>query len=231
MRAQCCAACLESLTSAQEGGIFDACPSLRTTHGDAEKPSRSFERGSRRRRAGRKLVHPVVHAVFCRRQHRFSDHEDSWRRQRLADRRRLAEGWRPLPRADQGQRQAWRIRRRRVLLHGPQQPEPPQLPVPRLPHAVGGLHRREDQVDRSRAGRLQRPPAAIDRDWHRRFRHHRDGRAVRRRHGREGPAVRHAGLGEDADRFRRLRQLPQAAGRHVERKDPPRSPSTATATR
>ena len=51
---------------------------------------------------------------------------------------------------------------------------------------------------------------------------HRDGRAVRRRHGRQGPALGHAGLGEDADRFRRLRQLPQAARRHVERKDPPR---------
>ena len=81
---------------------------------------------------------------------------------------------------------------------------------------------REDQVDRSRPGRLQRPPAAIDRDRHRRFRHHRDGRAVRRRHGRERPSVGYAGLGQDADRLRRLRQLPQAAGRHLERKDPPR---------
>ena len=46
------------------------------------------------------------------------------------------------------------------------------------------------------------------------------GAPVRRRHGRQGPAVRNAGLGEDADRFRRLRQLSQTAGRHVERQNP-----------
>ena len=40
--------------------------------------------------------------------------------------------------------------------------------------------------------------------------------------GGQGPALGDARLGEDADRFRRLRQLPQAAGRHVERQDPPR---------
>ena len=39
------------------------------------------------------------------RQRRLADHEDSRRRQRIADRRRLAEGWRAVPRADQGQRQ------------------------------------------------------------------------------------------------------------------------------
>ena len=50
--------------------------------------------------------------------------------------------------------QAGRIRRRQFLLHGAQQPEPAQLPVPRLPDAVGGLHRREDQMDRSCPGRL-----------------------------------------------------------------------------
>ena len=79
-----------------------------------------------------------------------------------------------------------------------------------------------DQVDRPRAGRLQRPSSAIDRDRHGRLRDPRDGRAFRRRHGRQGPALGHARLGEDADRFRRLRRLPEAAGRHLERQDPSR---------
>ena len=117
---------------------------------------------------------------------------------------------------------ARRIQGRQLLLHGPQQPEPAQLPVPRLPEAMGGLYRRFDQVDRSRPGRLQRAAAAVDRDRHRRFRHHRDGRAVRRRYGRQGPALRDARLGYEAGRLRRLRQLPQAAGRHLERQDPSR---------
>ena len=33
----------------------------------------------------RKLVRPVIHAVFRRRQHRVADHENPRRRQRLAD--------------------------------------------------------------------------------------------------------------------------------------------------
>ncbi len=77
-----------------------------------------------------------------------------------------------------------RVRRRRADLHGPQQPEPAQLPVPRLPQAVGGLYRRQDQLDRSRPGRLQPAPAAVDRDRHGRLRHHRrwapPSRATRR---------------------------------------------------
>ncbi len=39
-------------------------------------------------------------------------------------------------------------------------------------------------------------PAAVDRHRHRRFRHHRDGRAVRRRRLRQGPHLRNAGLGQ-----------------------------------
>jgi hypothetical protein len=119
------------------------------------------------------------------------------------DRCRLAEGRRAVPRRHQGQRRRRRVRRRRTDLHGPEQPEPAQLPVPRLPEAVGGLYRRQDQLDRPRPGRLQRPPAAVDRHRHRRFRHHRDGRAVRGRHRRQGPARRDAGLGQDPDRHGR----------------------------
>ncbi len=98
---------------------------------------------------------------------------------------------------DQGERRRGRVRRRRAHLHGAQQPEPAQLPVPRLPQAVGGLYRRQDQLDRPRPGRLQCPPAAVDRDRHRRLRHHRDGRALRGRHRRQGPARRDARLGQD----------------------------------
>src|ERR1700721_1064788 len=71
-------------TSAQEGGIIDACPSLRTTHGDAEKPARSPERGGWGRRARRKLIRSVVHAVFRRRQHRVPDNKNPGRRHALA---------------------------------------------------------------------------------------------------------------------------------------------------
>ena len=114
-----------------------------------------------------------------------------------------------------------RVRRRRADLHGAQQPEPAQLPVPRLPQAVGGLYRRQDQLDRPRPGRLQRAPAAVDRDRHGRFRHHRDGRALRGRYRRPGPARRDARLGQHADRGRRPRGLPEAAGRHLGRQDLP----------
>ena len=114
-----------------------------------------------------------------------------------------------------------RVRRRRTDLHGPQQPEPAQLPVPRLPQAVGGLYRRQDQLDRSRPGRLQPRPAADDRDRHGRLRHHRDGRAVRGRHGQQGPARRDARLGANADRDGGLRRLSQASGRHLGRQDLP----------
>ena len=75
------------------------------------------------------------------------------------------------------------------------------------------LHGSLDQMDRSGAGRLQRKAPAVDRDRHRRLRHSRDGRALRRRHGRKGPAFGNARLGQDADRLRRLRQLPQTARR------------------
>ncbi len=94
-----------------------------------------------------------------------------------------------------------------------------QLPVPRLPEVVGGLYRRQDQLDRPRAGRLQPPPAAGDRHRDRRFRHHRDGRSVRGRHRQQGPARRDAGLGEDPDRHGRLCRLPEAAGRDLGRQD------------
>ena len=106
-----------------------------------------------------------------------------------------------------------------LTLHGPQQPEPPQRPVPRLPEAVGGLYRRQDQLDRPRPGRLQRAPAAVDRHRHRRLRHRRDGRAVRGRRLRQGPRLRDARLGQAADRDGRLRRLSAGAGRHLERQD------------
>ena len=109
-----------------------------------------------------------------------------------------------MPRRDQGQRQGRRIRRRRTDLHGPQQPEPAQRAVPRLPEAVGGLYRRQDQLDRPRPGRLQPPPAAGDRDRNGRFRHPRNGRALRRRRLRQGPRLGDAGLGQEADRDGRL---------------------------
>ncbi len=110
---------------------------------------------------------------------------------------------------------------RRADLHGAQQPEPAQLPVPRLPEALGGLHRRQDQLDRPRAGRLQRAPAAVDRHRHGRLRHHRDGRAVRGRRARQGARVRDARLGQGPDRHGRLRRLPEGAGRHLGRQDLP----------
>ena len=92
-------------------------------------------------------------------------------------------------------RQGRRVRGRRAHLHGPQQPEPAQRPVPRLPEAVGGLYRRQDHLDRSRPGRLQPAPAAVDRHRHRRLRHHRDGRAVRGRRLRQGPRPRRCPTG------------------------------------
>ena len=146
---------------------------------------------------------------------------DPGRRQGLADRRRLAEGRRAVPRADQGQRQGRRVRGRRADLHGAQQPEPAQLPVPRLPQAVGGVHRRQDHLDRPRPGRLQPAPAAVDRDRHGRLRHHRDGRPVRGRRLRQGPRLGDAGLGQGPDRDGRLCRLPAGAGRHLGRQDLP----------
>ena len=110
---------------------------------------------------------------------------------------------------------------RRAHLHGAQQPEPAQLPVPRLPEALGDLHRRHDQLDRPRPGRLQRPPAAVDRHRHRRLRRDRDGRALRGRRLRQGPRLGDARLGRRADRHGRLRQLPEGAGRHLGRQDLP----------
>ena len=94
------------------------------------------------------------------------------------DRCRLAEGGRIVPRRHQGQCGRGRIRRGRADLHGSEQPEPAQFPVPRLPCPVGGLYRRQDQLDRSRPGRLQRAAPAVDRHRHGRFRHHGNGRAV-----------------------------------------------------
>ena len=125
------------------------------------------------------------------------------------------------PRRHQGQRAGGRVRRRRADLHGAQQPEPAQLPVPRLPQALGDLYRRQDQLDRPRPGRLQRAAAAVDRHRHRRLRRHRDGRAVRGRRLRQGPRLGDARLGQAADRHGRLRQLPQGAGRHLGRQDLP----------
>ena len=114
-----------------------------------------------------------------------------------------------------------RVRRGRAHLHGAQQPEPAQLPVPRLPQALGDLHRREDQLDRPRPGRLQRPAAAVDRHRHRRLRRDRDGRAVRGRRLRQGPRLGDARLGRRAHRHGRLRQLPEGAGRDLGRQDLP----------
>ena len=122
--------------------------------------------------------------------------QDPGRRQGPADRCRLAEGRRDVPRPDQGQIvKEGEFAGRRAHLHGAQQPEPAQLPVPRLPEAVGGLYRRQDHLDRPRPGRLQPAPAAGDRDRHGRLRHHRDGRAVRGRRLRQGPRLGDAGLG------------------------------------
>ena len=130
----------------------------------------------------------------------------------------------------QAERQGRRVRGRRAHLHGPQQPEPAQPPVPRLPEAVGGLYRRQDHLDRPRAGRLQPAPAAGDRHRHGRFRHHRDGRAVRRRRLRQGPRLGDAGLGQDSrsrwttmSAISRRRSAPGTAR-------PIASRSTATAT-
>ena len=73
-------------------------------------------------------------------------------------------------------------------------------------------------------------PAAGDRHRHRRLRHHRDGRAVRRRRLRQGPGLGNARLGQEADRHGRLRRLSEGAGRHLGRQDLPHHRSTATAT-
>ncbi len=54
-----------------------------------------------------------------------------------------------------------------------------------------------------------------------RLRHHRDGRALRRRHRQQGPARRDARLGGYPDRSRRPRELPQASGGHLGRQDLP----------
>ena len=140
-------------------------------------------------------------------------------RQRRANRFRLAEGRRAVPRPDQGDRQGRRVQGRRALLHGTQQPEPPQLALPRIPEAVGGLYGRENLLDRPRAGRLQPATAAGDRDRHCRLRHPRDGRTFRRRRLRQGTCLGNAGLGQEADRYRRLRRLSEAAGRDLERQD------------
>ena len=150
-----------------------------------------------------------------------ADPADSRRQQGLSDRRRLAEGRRALPRRDQGEREGRRVQGRRAHLHGTQQSEPAQPAVPRLPEAVGGLHGRQDHLDRSRPGRLQPAPAAGHRDRHGRLRHHRDGRAVRGRCLRQGPGLGDARLGQDPDRHGRLCRLPEGAGRHLERQDLP----------
>ena len=59
--------------------------------------------------------------------------------------------------------------------------------------------------------------AAVDRDRHGRFRHPRDGRAVRGRRLRQGARFRDARLGRGADRDGRLCRLPQGAGRDLGR--------------
>ena len=149
------------------------------------------------------------------------DPQDPRRRHGLAHRRRLAEGRRDVPRRHPRDRAGRRVRRGRAHLHGAQQPEPAQLPVPRLPQALGDLHRREAQLDRPRPGRLQRTAAAVDRHRHRRLRRDRDGRAVRGRRLRQGPRLGDARLGRRAHRHGRLRQLPEGAGRDLGRQDLP----------
>ena len=79
----------------------------------------------------------------------------------------------------------------------------------------------QDQLDRPCPGRLQPAPATVDRDRYGRFRHPRDGGAVRGRRLRQGARVRDAGLGRRADRDGRLRRLPAGAGRHLGRQDLP----------
>ena len=49
----------------------------------------------------------------------------------------------------------------------------------------------------------------------------RDGRALGRRRLRQGPRLGDARLGQEADRYRRSRRLPEAAGRHLERQAVP----------
>ena len=181
--------------------------------GGPDQPARGPEGRGQCRGAGAGLRWRTRRAHPRRQRPRKSarrDPEDSRSWQGLAHRCRLAEGRRDVPRRHQGQCGRGGVRRRRADLHGTQQPEPAQLAVPRLLEAVGDLYRRQDQLDRPGAGRLQRPPAAVDRHRHRRFRHHRDGRAVRGRHRRQGPARRDARLGEDADRRGRPRRLPEA---------------------
>ena len=117
-----------------------------------------------------------------------------------------------------------------LTLHGPQQPEPAQRAVPRPAEAVGGIYRRQDHLDRPRAGRLQRPPAAGGRDRHGRLRRHRDGRAVRGRRLRQGPGFRSAGLGQEAGRYGRLCRLPARRRSAPGTARPIACRSTATAT-
>ena len=145
--------------------------------------------------------------------------EDSGRGQRLAHGCRLAEGRRALPAADQGERQGGRVQRRRAQLHGAQQSEPAQSALPRLPEALGGLYRCKDHLDRPRPGRLQPAASAGHRQRHRRLRHPRDGRPLRGRCLRQGAGLGDARLGQEADRFRRLCELSEAAGRHLGRQD------------
>ena len=151
-----------------------------------------------------------------------ADPPDPRGRSRLPHGRRLAAGGRALPRRHARHGGGGRVRGRRADLHGAQQPEPAQLPVPRVPQALGGLHRRADQLDRPCAGRLQRAPAAEHRHRHGGLRHHRDGRALRG--GRDGPRPRrpHARLGARAHRDGRLRGLPPAARGHLGRHALPR---------
>ena len=113
---------------------------LRPVDGDADEPPRRHERCGRRPFCGRRnrRAGPVLATRVCRRKTARSNHEDPRRGQWIADRRRLAEGRRTVPWADQGQCSARRVQRRRVRLHGTQQPEPAQLPVSRLPQTVGG---------------------------------------------------------------------------------------------
>ncbi len=117
--------------------------------------------------------------------------------------------------ADQGQRAGRRVQGRRAVLHGPQQPEPPQRAVPRLPEAWADYTGAKiNWIDLAQAD-YNAAPAAVDRHRHGRLRHHRDGRSLRGRRLRQGPALRDAGLGQDADRHGRLCRLPQGAGRHL----------------
>ena len=89
---------------------------------------------------------------------------------------------------------------------------------------------RDDQLDRPRPGRLQRPPAAVDRDRHGRLRHHRDGCALRGRRLRQGARLGDAGLGPRADRYGRLCRATSRNRSAPGTARPTASRSTATAT-